>query len=94
MDIICKPKYNAIFWRNSSDEKWKQGDLTEILERHDEEPITILNLWETVRKEGTDEFLYNVWECAACGELVLTVDEEHGYSYCPHCGTMIVDSYF
>ena len=94
MDIICKPKYNAIFWRNSKNDRWKQGDLTEILECHDEEPITVLNLWETVRREGTDEFLYNVWECTACGELVLTVDEEHGYSYCPHCGTMIVDSYF
>lgn len=94
MDIICKPKYNAIFWRNSDNEAWKQGDLTEILEHYEDEPITILNLWETVHREGTDDFLYNIWECAACEKLVLTVDEEHGYSYCPHCSRMIVDTYF
>lgn len=91
MDIICKPKYNAIFWRNSEDEKWNQANLKELINDYEDEPVTIFNLWETVTGEKSGKFLYNVWECSACENLILTVDEYHGYQYCPHCGRMIVE---
>ena len=90
MDIVCKEKYNVIFWRNSHDEEWNCEDLDVIINAYQEESYTEIEFWKTVCREGTEEPLYHVFECKACGELILTVDIDHGYKFCPHCGRAIL----
>lgn len=94
MDIICKPKYNAIFWRESDVEKWTQAKLIDLIDNYNNRSVTTLNLWQSVCSSKTGKFLYNVWECAVCDELICVDEEEHGYNYCPYCGRLIVDEYF
>lgn len=89
MDIICKEKYNVIFWRNSPSEEWQCEDLDVVIDAYQDEPYTELELWKVVYKEGTEEPLYYVYECKKCDELILTVDADHGYKFCPHCGRAI-----
>lgn len=89
MDIICKEKYNVIFWRNNSNEEWSCEDLDVIINAYQDEPYTELEFWTTVRREDTDEELYHVFKCKRCEELILTVDINHDYEFCPHCGRAI-----
>lgn len=89
MDIITKPRYNAIFWRNSVNEPWQQADLDEMISAYTDEPYTAFELWRPVKREGTDEILYYVFYCEECHEPVLSVDVNHGYKFCPHCGRAV-----
>ena len=89
MDIICKPSYNAIFWRNSPDQEWEQAYLDEVVSAYADEPYTEFDLWQPVKREGTDEILYYVFYCQECHEPVLSVDANHGYKFCPHCGRAV-----
>lgn len=89
MDIVCDVKHNAIFWRNSAKDEWSCEDLDVMIQAYEDEPYTNLTYWTTVYKENTEEPLYYVFRCEECGEPVLTVDMNHDYEFCPHCGRAI-----
>lgn len=89
MDVICKPKYNVIFWRNPGEEEWNCEDLDEIIESYQCEPFTELRYIAPVHRENSDEILYHIFECSECEKTILTVDVNHGYEFCPHCGRAI-----
>ena len=89
MDVICKEKYNVIFWRNNPNEEWSCEDLDTMIDAYQTEAYTDLEYWQPVRREGTDEILYHVFFCKECGKSILAVDANHDYRYCPHCGRAI-----
>ena len=89
MDVICKPKYNVVFWRKSADEDWQCEDLDTIIEAYTDEPYTDLDYIAPVRRENTNEILYHIFKCRKCEKTILTVDANHEYEYCPHCGRAI-----
>lgn len=89
MDIITKPKYNAIFWRNSEDEPWEQANLDELVLAYEKQSYCELEHWTVVTNEkGKD--LYSLSICSWCGQVVMTLDREHDLTYCPYCGRRIV----
>ena len=89
MDVICKEKFNVIFWRKSHDEEWNCEDLDVMINAYQDEPYTEFTYWEPVKREDSEKILYHVYFCQKCNMPVLSVDEEHGYKYCPHCGRAI-----
>ena len=89
MDIICKEKYNVIFWRNSPHEEWQCEDLDVVINAYQDEPYTELEFWTTVCGEESGKELYHVFKCKRCDGLILTVDKNHDYKFCPHCGGAI-----
>ena len=89
MDIICKEKYNVIFWRNSATDEWENAPLDEVVDMYRCEPYCALNYWTTVHEEGTGKELYHLFNCSECGAVVATLDKVHDLNYCPHCGKMI-----
>ena len=89
MEVVCKEKYNVIFWRNSPAEEWNCEDLDVIIDAYQDEPYTELEYWKPVKRENTDEILYHVFFCKECDQPVLTVDANHEYKFCPHCGRAI-----
>ena len=91
MEVICKPKYNSIFWRENANEDWDWTELDDMIHDYIGKPRTRLDYAWPVRKAGTDEILYYVYFCRACDECVITVDPNPGYKYCPHCGTPLED---
>ena len=92
MDIICKVKYNTIFWRNSHDEEWHNAPLDQMIEIYQNEPYCELNYWTTVHPEDNEEKeLYHLFECDNCGKVVAALDKNHDYAYCPYCGSAILE---
>ena len=89
MDVICKEKYNVIFWRNSPSEEWNCEDLDVIIDAYQDEPYTDIEYWTTICKEDTEEPMYYAFRCARCGEIILTLDLNHEYKFCPHCGRAV-----
>ena len=89
MDIICKPKYNVVFWRESADEDWHYENLDTVVESYTDIPQTELDYVAPVRRENTGEILYHIFKCRECDKTVLTVDANHEYEFCPHCGRAI-----
>ena len=90
MEIICRDDLNAIFWRNSHRDEWNSADLDEMVRAYEDEPYTELEYEETVYREGTDKALFYVFRCKACDKLVLTLDINHEYEFCPHCGRAVI----
>lgn len=88
MDIICKPRYNVIFWRNSDELLWKQAKLDELLQTHEKDSC-MLEYWTTVHTTNGRE-LYSMFICDKCDEITATLDKEHDLTYCPHCGRRII----
>lgn len=89
MDVICKPKYNVIFWRNSANDNWQCEDLEAMITAYTDEPYTELEYWQPVRREGSEEILYHVYFCQKCRGPILSVDADPEYKFCPHCGRAI-----
>lgn len=89
MDIICKPSYNVIFWRKTADEDWEYENLDTVIESYTDIPQTELEYVAPVRRENTDEILYHIFKCRECDKTILTVDANHEYEFCPHCGRVI-----
>ena len=89
MDVVCKPKYNVIFWRNSADEEWQCEDLDTMIEAYTDEPYTDLDYIAPVREENMGKILYHIFKCRKCEKTVLTVDANPEYEFCPHCGRAI-----
>lgn len=89
MDIICKPSYNVIFWRKSENEDWQYENLDTVVEAYIDIPYTELDYVAPVRRENTDEILYHIFKCRECDKTILTVDANHEYEFCPHCGRAI-----
>ena len=89
MDIICKPSYNVIFWRKSTDEDWQYENLDTVIESYTDIPQTEFDYVAPVRRENTDEILYHIFKCRECDKTILTVDANHEYEFCPHCGRVI-----
>ena len=91
MDIICKEKYNVIFWRNSRDEEWNCEDLDVIINAYQDEPYCELNYWTAVHPADDEEKdLYYLWICDRCEAVVPTLDMNHDLEFCPHCGRAIL----
>lgn len=89
MDIITKPKHNAIFWRGSEDEPWEQADLDELVLAYEKQNYCELEHWMTVHTLDGKE-LYSMFICDNCDETITTLDKEHDLVYCPYCGRRIV----
>ena len=89
MDIVCKEKLNTVFWRHDGDEDWNWANLDEVISTYEDEPYTELTYGYPVKRDGTDTILYHVFFCKNCDKPVLTVDANHEYRYCPHCGRAI-----
>lgn len=89
MEVICKPKYNAIFWRENASEDWDWTELDDMIHDYTDNPKTTLDFAWTVKKAGTDEILYYVYFCDECEECIISVDPDPGYEYCPHCGRKV-----
>ena len=89
MEVICKPKYNSIFWRKDSNDSWSYADLDDMIHEYGYEEYTTLDFAWTVKKAGTDEILYYVYFCDECEECIISVDPDPGYEYCPHCGRKV-----
>lgn len=89
MQVICKPSMNTIFWRRGQHDDWCWTDLEELIEMYEDEPFTELEYQFPVLRDGTEDILYHVFKCTECEKLVLSVDVDHGYEYCPHCGRSI-----
>ena len=90
MDIVCKEKYNVIFWRNSPSEEWNCEDLDVVINAYEEDPYCDLEYWTTVHPVGNEEKdLYYLFTCDHCKQTVAALDREHGYKYCPYCGSAI-----
>jgi len=90
MEVICKEKYNVIFWRDSHGGDWNHAEIDELIHAYEDEPFTELELFKTVRRENTDIDLYYAFKCKNCDEMILTVDANHGYQFCPHCGAAVM----
>lgn len=89
MDIITKPKHNAIFWRGSEDEPWEQAELDELVLAYEKQDYCELEYWTIVHNiEGKE--LYSLSICSGCGQVVVTLDKKHDLTYCPYCGRRIV----
>lgn len=91
MEVICKPKYNAIFWRKDANELWSYADLDEMIHDYEDDSCTRLDYAWPVKRAGTDEILYYVYFCHECDECIISVDPDPGYKYCPHCGHRLED---
>ena len=89
MDIVCKEKYNVIFWRKSPSDEWQCEDLDVVIDAYETQPYTELEYWKTVRGEESGKDLYHIFKCKECDQLILTVDLDHDYHYCPHCGRAV-----
>lgn len=95
MDIVCKEKHNVIFWRNTPAEEWSCEDLDvmvntyEKLVKGETDSYTELEYFAPVKRDGTDDILYHIFKCRNCAKTILTVDANHEYKYCPHCGAAI-----
>lgn len=91
MEVICKPKYNSIFWRKDSTDVWSGTDLDDMIQNYISEPTTTLEFAWVVKKAGTDDILYYVYFCKECEECIISVDPNPNYKYCPHCGRKLED---
>lgn len=89
MEVICAPDMNVIFWRENARGEWQSTDLDEMIRAYEDEPYTDLIYRNTVYRESTEEPLYYAFECDKCKEIILAVDANHGYQYCPYCGRAI-----
>lgn len=90
MDIICKEKYNVIFWRNSHDEEWNCEDLDVIINAYQDEPYCEFKYWVAVHPENDKtKDLYHLWTCSRCGVVSASLDKELDFDFCPHCGRAI-----
>ena len=89
MQVVCREDMNTLFWREGNHDDWCWANLDELIEKYEDEPYTELEYWKTVYREDTDKPLYYVFRCKECDHLILTVDIDHGYDYCPHCGRAI-----
>lgn len=89
MDIVCKPKYNVIFWRENEEDEWQCENLDTMIESYGVDSYTELEYWQPVRREDSEDILYHVFFCQRCKKPILAVDANHGYKFCPHCGRAI-----
>lgn len=89
MEVICKEKLNTIFWRHEPGNDWSWANLDEIISAYEDEPYTELDYVAPVRRENTNEILYHIFKCKKCDKTILTVDANHEYEFCPHCGRAI-----
>lgn len=89
MKVVCKEKYNVIFWRNEPNEEWNCEDLDVMIDAYQTEPYTDMDYIAPVRRENTNEILYHIFKCRQCEKAILTVDANHEYKFCPHCGRAI-----
>lgn len=89
MNIICKPTYDVIFWRESEGEEWNQASLTEVMEAYTDEPYCQLEYWQPVKDENEKE-LYYLFTCSRCGMVTAALDPAHDFDFCPHCGRAVL----
>ena len=90
MEIISKSKYDVVFWKESHDEEWQQAKLSEVVAAYVEEPYCEMEYWTAVHPESDEtKDLYHLWICSKCGIVSASLDKEHDFNYCPHCGKAV-----
>lgn len=95
MDIIAKEKYDVVFWRNTPDEAWEQAPLSYLIEAYENEPYCDFIYWTAVHPESDEtKDLYHLWTCSECGAVTASLDKEHDFEFCPHCGRAILFTEF
>lgn len=95
MDIICKPSYDVVFWRHTPNEDWAQASLSDVIEAYEDEPYCDFIYWTAVHPESDEtKDLYHLWTCSECGVVSVSLDKEHDFEFCPHCGRAILFTEF
>ena len=71
MEVICKPKYNSIFWRKDSNDSWNYADLDNVIRAYGYEEYTTLDFKWPVKRADSDEILYYVYFCYECEKYII-----------------------
>ena len=90
MEVVCKEKFNTIFWRHDPNKEWNQAYIDDVIEAYEDSLATTLDFAWTV-KNATGDIIYYVYFCHNCGKVVVSEDPNPGFEYCPHCGRKLED---
>ena len=90
MDKFYKKEFDTVFWRNREDAVWATAKLDNLIDSYQGNQYTVLVPWETVRGEESGKELYYVYRCDECDKLILSVDEDPDFAFCPYCGRAIL----